>query len=322
MIAIGIVVNPKLRKPVLVSSEGSAVVVSRLDDEDWSDIGDGYYDENSAITHQTGFVRVHTPSGVHPKAKGYGTSLYTALCLNATMPEFVRRKLPSEVNRGRVEVRPRHAYEGIASQPGDRTREAEEWWDRAADFDLARREDFAATEEGVDVSSEAQQCLEGSYDDASISVSATADIERTVEADVYPFSKAEDAGLIVASFAFEVQPDGGSRTPGPAALWKLIRDKPGHVHEVYKDPLFALDVRGLDIDAMNLVGMLATMTDSTEEELDHLRLRWDLGIDPAVPITQMRLPLKPNQSRAADAAVAHAATARSLVHWDRLEMLP
>lgn len=325
MIAVGIVANPKLKKPVLVTSEGSGIVISRLDDAEWTDIGDGYYEEDSSVTHQTGFVRVHTPTGVEPKAQGYGTSLYTALCLGATMPEFLRRKLAAQRERGRVEIKPRSVYEGVASQPGERSGEAEAWWRRAADFDLATRSDFTETEEDVDVSSEAQDCVERHYKDASVSVSATASIERTMEADVYPYSKAEDAGLIIASFAFEVETGvraGGTSAPDPGALWKLVREKPDHVRDVYKTALFALDVRGLDLDAINLLGMLATISDATEEELDHLRLRWDLGLDPSVPITQMRLPLKPNQAAAAEDALEHAARARSLVHWDRLASLP
>jgi hypothetical protein len=131
---------------------------------------------------------------------------------------------------------------------------------------------------------------------------------------VLKYSAALRAGLIIAAADLDVL----LRDVAPDALWRDVHEDRVTVHRVYVEPILALDLRGLTRDAMNLLGVLAEKGGATEEQLDHMRLRWELNLDPNEAVRQLRL--LPNPGRAeATAAVAEAAEARQKLGWDRWE---
>jgi hypothetical protein len=325
MIAIGIVVNPKLNKPLLATAAGQGVEISALDDEYWTDVGEGYYAEDDPATSVTGLVRVHTPSGLTSgyAGKGYGTSLYTALCLGSGKRSDVKRIFGRDRQYSLYST-----YDGISSMSGTRSSDADIWWDRAVELGLARAGTHEDTNEDVDLSYEASSCLSGNdYSEGGTITdvtSATGTVETSVEANTYDFETASEHNLIVASFVFEYGSDKQQKLPTVDALWKLVQENPGNVQSVDAEALLALDLRGMDKDAINLIGMLAQQSDLDEESLLNIRIRWELQLDPTEPIRQTRLPFKANSSeaRAAHGAVEQARESRESVGWTELAALP
>lgn len=257
----------------------------RLQTSPWGLIGSGYYDTNNEATALSQLVRVHTPEGVVPREQGYGVSLYTGLCLGATMSSFARDVSPNAGSHTLEEDWP-----GVSSMPGHRSYEAEQWWKRAMERGLTSRE-------CLDVSDDEDDCR---------------------EVDLYPFRIAKRLQLAVASFAFESD---WKSLPG---LWRRIQKSPNHIRDVAPTALLALDVRGLTLEGINLLGILGVYANMSDADLNGLRMRWELNLDPGAPIAQMTLPFKPNsaEARSAERALAQAAEARAAVGWDRLEDLP
>src|SRR5262249_23602919 len=103
--------------------------------------------------------------------------------------------------------------------------------------------------------------------------------------------------------------------------------EPGGTHFVIEglfEHFLALDVRGLTLDSMNLIGTLAESLGASEDDLHDLRFRWEMGLDPATPITQLRLPFKKNSSenRAAHRSVERAEELRRDAGWAKIAGLP
>ena len=144
---LGIVVNPKLKQPLLAVTDGEYVSIRSLLEESFLvRIGRGYPSENrEAASSSTGYPRVHTPDGVRPQGLGYGTSLYSALCLGAHLDfeDSVRIRMSKRGN-------------GICSDSRDRSGEADQWWSAAVRRGLADEETDEDTrkEENVDVTSD------------------------------------------------------------------------------------------------------------------------------------------------------------------------
>jgi len=303
-IVVGIVVNPKLRRPVIVRAKEGEIRIHRLgyDPEHvvdvelpsnpWLLIGDGYYQADAQATEMSGLIRVHTPSGVRPKGAGYGTSLYTALCLGARAPEFAEH-LPSAAKADLL----RHSWPGVSSQPGGRSEEANAWWDAAISRGIAGRE-----------------CIDTGDDE-----------DDCTEVDLYRFRSVRRNHLLVAAFAFVMGREGmRPEREDWETLWTKVREHPEAVNDVHQKALLALDVRGLTLGAINMLGVLGVHAGTSDRNLDGLRMRWEHNLDPSAEIAQMVLPFKPNSSEArrAEDALALADEARAEVGWDRLEDLP
>ena len=134
----GILINPKTGRPVLLKQRFGYLV--RLAELDGSWAGDGYFETErdkiasdggnySFSTMATGYPRVHTPSGVQVRGGGYGTVLYSGLCLASHLDW-------AGVCSFRLERE--GIYDGISSMPRHRSPSAEAWWSSAkVDFNLA-----------------------------------------------------------------------------------------------------------------------------------------------------------------------------------------
>ena len=140
--------------------------------------------------------------------------------------------------------------------------------------------DAEQTEESVDVTSDLSESVQGSEVDGKLVSyvnTINVDLESQVTADIYPWTRAEEHDLVVAVFSKPVTFD-----KYPETLWQLVRDDAEL--EVIVEPawILALDVRGLDVSAMNLLGLLAEVGGASEDDLHALRFRWENGLDPAV----------------------------------------
>lgn len=310
--ALGLLVNPKLARPVLGYWDGREVDILALDDDEWLSIGTGYYgDTDDPATSATGYPRSHTPSGVTIKKQGYGTCLYTALCLGAHHNAEGTLRLFRYGPDG----------DGISSETDSRSTEADHWWSRAKDLGLAREVVEDQTEESVDVTSELSDAVsESEVDGKRVAYVNTinVDLEASVTADVYPYESAEEHDLVLAEFAVEVP------FVSVEALWTMVRDREPTGLVVHADRILACDVRGLSVSAMNLLGILAERGGAAEDDLHALRFRWEHGLDPGAPVKQMRLPFKANSSEARHAAEILKATEmlRADTGWRDLRTLP
>jgi hypothetical protein len=99
---------------------------------------------------------------------------------------------------------------------------------------------------------------------------------------------------------------------------------PKVIGEVEAEALLAIDVRGLSLDAMNLIGVLAEHGGASENDLHMLRYRWEFGLDPEAEVRQLRLPLSSNrrrlQANAARDALARAMELRDRTGWSSLSL--
>jgi hypothetical protein len=317
-IALGLVINPKLARPVLVVADGGNIAICRLDEDGWPYVGEGYFGDDDRATNVTGMPRSHTPRGVTEEGAGYGTCLYTALCLGA-----------HQNSQHRGGQRPRyhipHSYldgDWICSDPEDRSSEADRWWETARRLRLAGRQEDEQIEEDVDVTSEFWDEIEGrEYGEGKITHvnDVKVDVTTEIAVDVYPYENAQEKHLVLADFTFDL-----GVTPREL-LWERVQA--GHVsllEEVRIDLIVGLDVRDLTLDAINLIGMLAQVGGASEDQLHDLRVRWELGLDPSSEIRQMRLPFTPNSSegRAVRSMLAETQAIRDEAGWIRPAELP
>jgi len=126
---IGIVLNPKTLEPcpVYKTRKRSVVIYTSAGVEE----GDGYFDHGDhgaeyAASESSGYPRVHTAKGVRTQKQGYGTVLYTGLCLAAHLKfDDTLRSLDVSTDG-----------DGISSN-SKRTPPAEAWWTRAKELGLA-----------------------------------------------------------------------------------------------------------------------------------------------------------------------------------------
>ncbi len=116
---MGIVCNPKTHEPALVVTDGEYVSLRWLHGSDpLRRLGRGYYEETSNEPAQiTGLPRCHCPDGVQVKGAGWGTCLYTALCLGAHVAD-----------EDLIEIAMYKKGDGICSWTDNRSAEADRWW--------------------------------------------------------------------------------------------------------------------------------------------------------------------------------------------------
>lgn len=332
MSALGVVINPKLKVPVLVVAKGGHIQIRAFptvgedgEDQDWEYLGDGYYGEDSGSSI-TGLPRSHTPNrgprralrrnSVEIKGLGYGTSLYTALCLGAHQNH--ERREQGESDRYTIA-----SYgptgDGISSMEGTRSEEAEDWWSAARGRKLVASEEHEETDEGVDVTSDYSYRIEGQeYEGGEVTNVNTIDVDvsKNMVVDVYKWQSALKHNLIIASFTVDVPSN------EPPGLWHALQ-RDG-IHEAYPRWILAIDVRGLTLDAINLLGVIGQSAGLSDQDLSNLRYRWERQIDPSMPVPQIVLPFKPNSAAAHEAmeAVEQAAEIREASGWDELADLP
>ena len=325
---LGIVVNPKMQRPLMaISHSGEIVSIYRMDTDGWTEEGKGYYDqscENDMSDHgyawpcdTTGCVRVHSPSGVINKSEGYGTSLYMGLLLGAHLHE-------------QTDVA--ESYSGCISS-GDidgtgRSSSARAWWRGQAERGLARSGTAGGDEEeyedeGVDATQELGDNLIGeSVNDGEVTYvnRISVDVRGTRpgegEWQSISYEAALEASLIIAALDLEIDPE--RQVVSTDMYWKLVQSGAIEVHEVYVDPILALDVRGLTLDAINLLGFLAGVGGATGKQLDNLRQRWELNLDPNEAVQQLYLLPNPARRDAAE-AIAEVQEIRQRLGWDRWE---
>lgn len=199
---LGCVLNPKTNLPCPVYKEKMRTVDvfdPLLNDKE----GSGYFDNGDhgadySASEKSGFPRVHTPTGVKTRKAGYGTVLYTGLCLAAKLEDAGHLKIATQV-----------AGAGISSNE-NRSNAAEAWWNAAKnEFDLAysvevdgeEQEEEDSYEETIDstrglraVRSAVIEALDpdGDLDIDEVTVKGT--IKRMVStgpssADVYPYDR-------------------------------------------------------------------------------------------------------------------------------------
>lgn len=192
---VGCVLNPKTRRPCPVYVHDGDDV--RVWSPTLSKEGDGYFssendDDKYKKAEGTGYPRVHTPRGVYSKGEGYGTVLYTGLCLGAKLEDEGLLALAT-TTRGA----------GVCSN-NERSASASAWWNAAvSQFDLAFREETEEEEEeDIDSYQMSRRRHRGVYDAAEealenedgystsindIVVDGTRMISASSIADVYPY---------------------------------------------------------------------------------------------------------------------------------------
>lgn len=339
---VGIVVNPKLKKPVLVAYDGDEIEIWSME-RGGLRIGMGSYEQGDETylkpSYVTGLPRVHTPSGVLLKGKGYGTSLYTGLCVGAHLNY-----------EGDLQLGLDYDGDGVCSDSESRSSSADKWWRMAVRLRLADDVEDEHTEEGIEFEHGDLECT---HPDGDVSVDfARGDLSRTIRANAYYWESATNADLVVAVLegielrsgalvetktsgtAYEqAAMSGGPRgdrrfvhsmTPGGYRnIWKALVEHDDASY-VDRDALLALDMRNMEPQAVNLLSTIATIDGIDDEDIDTMRMRAERGLDPETPIRQMRLQFKENPSREREikSALAETKELRSSLDWKRLSSLP
>ena len=318
---VGMVVNPKLRKPVLVTLENDEKHVNIWrGDEGTPYEGQGYfeagYGEYSKPMEATGLPRVHTPDGVRTRKMGFGTTLYTGLCLTAhkAMEGDVRIDSPVE-------------GDGISSDSGTRSASADAWWHQARKLKLAESVESSVDEENVDIDVDADE-LDGcvstdDYKTITYVNTVNVDLSETIEADSYTYDAATAVSLVALNMTFEM-PRGVSESSLRSAWKDMVAEEGQSIEDVYEDAIWAFDVRGLSQGVMNILAVALRESGASEDELHMLRFRWENNLDPDTPVRQMQLPFTPNSSegRQVRAALQNVKELRKELGWNRLSKLP
>lgn len=310
---MGLVINPRLNEAVLAVTDGSNVGIRSLR-QSLRQIGRGYYgEEYDKAATATGFPRSHTPAGVDPKGMGYGTSLYTALCLGAYQDDVGW----THINMG-IEG------QGISSESEGRSHEATRWWSAATERGLADEEEEETEEEDQDVdldvsARDLEDCV-SVPDDASISYvnSVSVDLVRRelYTVNTYTYDSAENHDLVAVAFSVSVPQTMTDSEQGLRFLWQSLRDDDYDEDEFDADAtaLQALDVRGMSLEAINLVSVLYAKVGLGSDAIDNMRWRWQYNVDPGVESPQLRM-----FNPAANQAVLEA---REETEWANLATLP
>lgn len=333
----GIIINPRLRTPVLVGWDGHEVHIHRWETEDLErgkttdeveKEGEGYFGSDRA-SDLTGLPRVHTPSGVYSKGMGFGTCLYTGLCLVAHGASEGRYTLPVYADG-----------DGICSMEDDRSASASGWWDRAVDLGLASHDAFTDERENVDIDLDTDdlECVDedtlrsalDAGDEGDVSIThvnqINVDADVTVSLETYLYETAYESSLILCYFddPIDVRFGGARQTK---KLWESIQEDSGYaIGEFDEDVFLAMDVRGLGKQAINLLAVIARTQQVDEYVIEAMRIRNEYGLDPDAKLgaRQQLLTFTPNgrDRDAAKEALDLTVAARRRVGWNRLKALP
>lgn len=323
---LGVVINPKLKQPLLVVTDGEYISIrSLMADTFLRRIGRGYTSESKeAASAATGYPRVHTPDGVKPEGMGYGTSLYSALCLGAHL-DF--HKL--------VDIRMSKHGNGICSDTRDRTEDADRWWSAAVSKGLAEEdtEEETLREENIDVTREVDaeglQRIIGDDREVVYVNDVNVDFEKTetLTFEYMTHSSLTDHHLVCGEVIYQMahsprrmralsrsQTGGGDEDL--SLLWHAMLDDPEIIYDTFEEPLLALDVRGLHEDSVNFLSLLYLAAGLSDSAVDEMQQRWRQNLDPDEDVRQGQL------FRANAAGMADVVYARRATRWDELESLP
>lgn len=314
---IGVVVNPKTKQPLLACTDGDYVSIRSLEDVGLFDkLGVGYHSENhERATDVTGYPRVHTPDGVKTKGGGYGTALYTALCVGAW-----------QVYEGRARIGMRGDKPGISSAEDDRSRAASRWWEAAVSSGLAERE----TEEGddeteehvsLDVDAEDLERIASGLDEGAhityvndVNVDVTKPGEDQIF-DFYTFDSAQGHNLVLFGCSVEIP----SMPIADQLRFLSTREieSGDAIYECDQAALLALDVRGLAPGFIDLLALAYRGAELGDRAIDDLRYRFEHQLDPEATSPQERL-----FKNSGEGGLAEVMRARAHVPWDSLADLP
>lgn len=211
-IAFAGVLNPKkstlLQCTTDTTYDDPTVEITPVDsDEDSPDpLGSGWFNNEPEYIQSedlSGYPRVHiTQEGVRERGHGYGTAIYTALCVAAHM-----------VFKKQLALNSRVVGDGISSmsEGGGRSPDADVWWHNAVrTYKLAQRIRYETVEESefggtlpidnLEYLNEIIEDLTGhqfsKIKSASLTLSGTQEEPVAVEVEIYPFEKAVEANLV------------------------------------------------------------------------------------------------------------------------------
>lgn len=336
---LGLVVNPRSKEPLLVVTDGTNVGIRSLRETTLlMRHGSGYYDtsghgKSKQAENLTGLPRSHTPSGATPRGDGYGTSLYTALSLGAY-----------QVDNDHAEIEMDMKGDGVSSESEGRSREADAWWNAAHARGLTDRETENTEEEQEYVkldmdSDDLERCAdldEGQSIKYVNEVNVDLVTEQEFSVDLYSYSeRAWVHDLVPVEFqlnstGFEEIPDDIQRGTELRWLVELALEDPGIFGDANPTALLALDVRGLDVQAMNLLSLCYMQAGLGDKEVDALWYRHNHGLDPGQEVRQLGLYdrpervrwdlLTPNQRR--QGGLSDVIEARKQADWASLASLP
>lgn len=313
---LGLVVNPRLKQPLLAVTDGEYVSIrSLLADSFLQRIGRGYPSEDREdASTVTGYPRVHTPDGVRPRGMGYGTSLYAALCLGAHLDiEDV------------IDIKTSKHGDGICSDTRNRSQDADQWWSAAVRRGLADETttDHEEREENVDVTSDIdaddlQNLIGGDSRQVVYVNTVNVDFEEieTLTFEYVTYDQLTRYSLVCGEVVRKMPSAKLYVGEDVSWLWHEMLDDPDIIGSTYDEALLALDVRGLHEDAISMLSLLYLANGLEDEAVDAMRERWRNDLDPDDDVAQGHL------FRANAAGIADVIAAREASGWHDLEDLP
>jgi hypothetical protein len=263
---LGCVLHAKTHLPCPVYKYGKREVRIYTPDDD--EEGNGKYDKGEygseyTLSEASGFPRAHTPDGVKTKNAGYGTVLYTGLCLGAKLEDA-----------GFLELQTQVAGAGISSNKR-RSRAADAWWAAAKNnFDLVYEVDVEGEEENYDqtltagdhtgavfrrINNALIQALapQGSLDIHSVQVTGTLTTEGT--ADVYPYDRSHGClgaeSLVPFWCVSESNPEAHAWYEGPEVIKEFL--SAADDIEIFDD-VFGCMVLGQNLALASFIGVMAS----------------------------------------------------------------
>jgi len=313
---VGIVVNPKTCEPLISFTDGDYQSIRSLHvDTLLEKVGRGFHSTgHESASVATGYPRVHTPEGVTEKGGGYGTALYTALCLGAHL-----------VDEDLIEISMSTKGGGICSAEEDRSHAASHWWNASRRRGLTKEQIEEETEEEREENVELavdpddlERCIGRNVDGKIVYVnSVSVDIERETTTEkifnYYTWDSAENHHLVVCGAPI-------LEFSNLRGIWQHVLEAPDSLVDLDRTALLALDVRGLDPDALNLIELCYLAAGLTEADVDSLRYRWQHDLDVGEVSPQLRL-FRPNAETRA-AGLERVAEARRASGWSDLADLP
>lgn len=293
---LGVLVNPRTGEPceVFADDKGNVVIVSF----DGTTLGKGYFDSGNssyAVSEEiTGYPRVHTPDGVTEKGAGWGTCLYTGLCL------------ASYLATGRVidmqEARANSGQDGgISSMSEDadgessRSPYADAWW-RAAVQDYGLAEEYSRDIEkevtdtwedrGRDADPDIEHLVESTTGNTvtqilrynvSVEYEYMDSVELTAEA--YPYANALAKNLVLAEAVDDRFETGSVPFTQHARETLIKRLRPVSLEAILALNVGVLHERDDALDAFYRVLDLAEMAGATRDDIRALKRRFEEAVD-------------------------------------------
>lgn len=304
---LGLSISPKSGElcVVVYNMRDGKVLLKSLTGES---LGSGSFDEGDpqwgVSADITGFPRVHTAGGVSYKESGYGTALYTGLCMGATLSFLRRFRLSLPVQNAGIS-----SMENVYDDNGNRvatqrSAEATNWWNTAEEeFGLVRSKDgefpHVAEVEISDSGSEAPDWLdidrfaaEHDHHDvqgvSSWSADATIEVNEPlpVQAQYYPYQNATRDHLVAAMIGAEPALMLESEDGRPSILDADIDAVVAALDEIDAEAIAACNTgllsqepRGDQIDAMKFLLALADAAGVSRDDKERMQLRAMMGMD-------------------------------------------